>query len=157
MGISYSLPEYLYPKLEKEIGKQDATGREHMILALWDTPGRSGTPRMSFLHDSKARDPELTRNEIATRYLFAMRGEIRHWQGVKISPPEKITLAGYSIWRLDYWHPPDSGLPFNSGVVIPLKDRSILVIQINAPSQSELDAEIDSLRTLHFDANKKVE
>ena len=86
-----------------------------------------------------------------------MRGEIQHWPGVKVSPPEKVNLAGYAIWRMDYWHPTDSGPPFNSGVVIPLKDHTILVVQINAPSQNELEAEVNSLRNLRFDENKKVE
>jgi hypothetical protein len=48
------------------------------------------------------------------------------------------------------WQPDD--LPhYNSVVVIPLADRRILAIQVNAVSQSELDAEVDSLRELHLD------
>jgi hypothetical protein len=56
------------------------------------------------------------------------------------------------MWRLDTWQP--DALPrYNAAVVIPLPDRRILAIQINAPSQSELDAEVDSLSELHFDRN----
>ena len=88
---------------------------------------------------------------MADRYLAAMRVEVSKWQGVKVSDPKKISPAGYEIWRLDYWHPADSGPPYNSAIVIPLKDRRILAIQINAPSQNELDAEVESLRGLRFD------
>jgi len=130
---------------------QDPSGREHVILALWDAPQRTGIPRMAFLYDTKIRPAGSSPEMMADRYLAAMRVEVSKWQGVKVSDPKKISPAGYEIWRLDYWHPADSGPPYNSAIVIPLKDRRILAIQINAPSQNELDAEVESLRDLRFD------
>jgi hypothetical protein len=40
---------------------------------------------------------------------------------------------------------------YNAAIAIPLADWRILVIQVNAPSQSELDEEVDSLHDLRFD------
>jgi len=71
-------------------------------------------------------------------------------KGVKIYGPTKIAMTGYALWRLDLWRP-DPEPHSNAAVVIPLRDRRILVIQVNAPSQSELDTEVDSLQDLQFD------
>ncbi len=157
IGMTFSFPASFYSKTEQEMVRQrhDPSGREHVILALWDAPERAGIPRMAFLHDKKIRPAGSSRSEIAARYLGAMRQTVAEWQGVKISESKRVSLAGYAIWRLDYWHPADSAPPYNAAVVIPLKDRSILAIQVNAPSQSELDSEIDSLRELHFDESKR--
>jgi hypothetical protein len=150
IGLTYTFPEKFASKVESEM-PQDPSGREHVILALWDTPQRSGIPRMAFLYDTKVRPAGSSREAMASRYLEALRQQALQWQGGKVSEPRKISPAGHDIWRMDYWHPAGSAPPFNSGIVIPLKDRRILAIQINAPSQSELDSEVDSLRDLHFD------
>jgi hypothetical protein len=157
IGMTFSFPASFYSKTEQEMVRQphDPSGREHVILALWDAPERVGIPRMAFLHDTKIRPAGSSGSEIAARYLGAMRQTVSEWQGVKISEPREVSLAGYAIWRLDYWHPANSAPPYNSAVIIPLKDRSVLAIQVNAPSQGELDLEIDSLRELHFDENKR--
>jgi hypothetical protein len=148
--LTFKLPEKLFPKVESEM-RQDPSGREHVILALWDAPERAGIPRMAFLYDTKIRPAGSTREMMAERYLQAMKGEISKWAGVKVSDPQEISPAGYVIWRLDYSHPKDSGPPYNAAIVIPLKDRKILSIQINAPSQDELNQEVDSLRELRLD------
>jgi len=157
MGITYAFPERFYSKVESEMVQQprDPSGREHVVLALWDAPERVGIPRMAFLHDTKPRPAGYSRDAMAARYLEAMKQTVGEWRGVKISAPRKIQLTGYDAWRLDYWHPANSAPPYNSAVVVPLGDRSILAIQVNAPSQSELDSEIDSLRELRFEDSKR--
>jgi hypothetical protein len=150
IGLTYTIPEKFSPKVENEMPAQDPSGREHFILALWNTPERTGAPQMTFLYDKKVRPAGSSREEMANRYLEAVRKLWVDVQGVKISGPKKISPAGYAIWRLDLWQP--DALPhFNSAIAIPLRDRRILVIQANAASQSELDAEVDSLRDLTFD------
>ncbi len=152
LRLTYTFPEQFSPKVESEVPMQDRSGREHMILALWNTPERTGTPRMAFLWDRKVRPAGSSREEMADRYLAAVRQLWVNVPGVKISGPRKISPAGYAIWRLDTWQP--DALPhYNAAVVIPLPDRRILAIQINAPSQGELDAEVDSLSELRFDRN----
>lgn len=152
LGLTYSFPEQFSPKVESEISPQDPSGREHIILALWDTPDRAGTPRMSFLYDRKMRAAGLSRQQMADNYLAAVKGLWVNVNGVKISVPSKISSAGYAIWRIDLFQP-DQLPHYNAAVVIPLADRRILSIQINAPSQAELDSEVDSLRDLRFDKN----
>jgi hypothetical protein len=153
IGFTYTFPEQFSPRVETEMPLQfqnDPTGREHMILALWETPERSGAPRMTFLYDTKVRQAGLSRAEMADRYLAAVRKLWVNVPGVKISGPKEISPAGYTIWRLDLFQP--NTLPhYNAAVAIPLPDRRLLLIQANAPSQSELDRQIDSLSELHFD------
>lgn len=151
IGLTYTFPEKFSPKVENELPRFQSS-REHVVLALWDTPARTGAPRMTFLYDRKVRPAGLSREEMADRYLAAVRQLWVNVQGVKISGPKQISPAGYAIWRLDIWQP-DTLPHYNSAIAIPLADRRILVIQVNAPSQSELDAEVDSLRELRFDRN----
>lgn len=151
IGLTYNFPVKFAAKVENEMNSKDPTGREHTILALWDTPDRAGAPRISFLYDHKARSADLSQAEIANRYLNAIRQMWVSVPGVRISGPQKISGSGFSMWRLDLYQP-DQLPHFNSAVVIPLPDRRILAIQLNAPSQSELDAENESLRDLHFDS-----
>jgi hypothetical protein len=155
IGLTYTLPSGFNPKAENEIPiSKDPNGREHLILALWSTAERSPVPRMAFLYDKRVRPAGSSREEMASRYLAEVRQMWVNVRGVKISGPTRISPAGYAIWRLDIWQPDDNP-HFNSVVLIPLADRRILGIQINAPSQSELDAEVDSLRNLHFDGMLK--
>jgi hypothetical protein len=151
IGLTYTFPERFSPKVESEIHPQDPSGREHVFLALWDTPERTGVPRMAFLYDRKIRPADRSREEMADRYLAEVRQMWVNVPGVRISGPKKISPAGYAIWRLDLWQP-DTLPHYNSAIVIPLADRRLLLIQVNAPSQSELDAEVDSLRELHLDS-----
>jgi hypothetical protein len=150
VGFNYSFPEKFSAKVENEIRPQDPSGREHVILALWNTPERTGVPRMAFLYDKKVRQAGLSREEMADRYLAEVRQLWVNVKGVKISGPKQISPAGYPIWRLDLWQP-DTLPHYNAAIAIPLADRRILVIQVNAPSQSELDEEVDSLHDLRFD------
>jgi hypothetical protein len=150
IGLTYTLPAGLSPKVENEIRPQDPSGREHIILALWSAPERTGVPRIAFLYDRKIRPAGWSREEMASRYLDAIRQMWASVRGVKISGPTKISPAGYAVWRLDIWQP-DNVPHFNSAIAIPLIDHRIVVIQINAPSQNELDAEVDSLRGLQLD------
>jgi hypothetical protein len=63
-------------------------------------------------------------------------------------------MSGLTLWRMDYWRPDDSGQSFNSMMAIALNDRSVLCIQMNAPSQPELDRLFDSLQRLHIGETK---
>jgi hypothetical protein len=149
IGLTYTFPAAFSPKIASEIpGSTSAV--ETLILALWSTPDRIGPPRMSFLYDKKIRPAGRTRQQMADRYL----GEIKQmWVGVrgaKITGPEEISPAGYLIWRINISQP-DNSPHYISAIAIPLPDRRILVIQANAPSQGELDAELNSLKDLHFD------
>jgi len=154
MGLTYEFPRKFSPKVESEIPSRDPTGREHMILALWDTPERGGQPRIAFLYDTKQRSSDRTHDTIALAYL----GEIkRTWLGVKdvkIVGPTKVSETSYDYWRLDLSAP--SQVPrYNSTVVITLSDRRVLAIKASAPSQSELDSEVDSLARIRFDKSQK--
>jgi hypothetical protein len=156
MGLTYEFPEKFSPKVESETPApfRDATRRERMILTLWDMPQRSGALRMSFLYDTKQRDSDRTHDTIALAYI----GEIkRMWLGVKdvkIVGPTKVSEPSYDYWRLDF-SAPDQVPRYNSAIVITLFDRRVLVVRAGAPSQSELDGEVDSLARMRFDKNQK--
>jgi|HubBroStandDraft_4_1064222.scaffolds.fasta_scaffold421092_2 hypothetical protein len=150
IGLTYAFPENFSAKVESELPMHDSTGREHMILALWNSPERSGSPRITFLYDTKARSGDLSNAEIANRYLAAVRQLWANVRGVKIFGPQKISLPGCDVWRLDLFQP-DQPPYYNAAIVVPLADRRLLAIELNAPSQTELDAEVDSLRGLRLD------
>lgn len=154
IGITYRLPDKFSAKVEAEL-PQDPSGREHLILALWDTSERTEIPRMAFLYDTKVRPPGSNRETMAARYVAAMKDAATKGGGVNVSAPVAITLAGYIVWRMNYLYPAAPERAHNCGIVIPLRDRRILAIQINASSEADLDAEVDSLRELHFDTNTK--
>ena len=150
IGLTYAFPESFTAQVESELPMHDSTGREHMILALWNLPERSGSPRITFLYDTKVRSADLSSAEIANRYLAAVRQLWANVRGVKVLGPQKISLPGCDVWRLDFFQP-DQLPHYNSAVVVPLADRRLLAIEMNAPSQAELDAEVDSLRGLRLD------
>ena len=149
LGLTYAFPESFSAKVESELPRQDSTGREHMIPALWNSPERNGSPRITFLYDTKVRSADLSSAEIANRYLAAVRQLWVNVRGVKILGPQKISLPGCDVWKLDLFQP-DQLPHYNAAVVVPLADRRLLAIEINAPSQTELDAEVDSLRGLRL-------
>ena len=125
-----------------------------MILALWDTPQRSGAPRMAFLYDTKQRSSDRTHDTIALAYIGEAKGMWLGVKGVKIVGPTKVSEPSYDYWRLDL-SAPDQVPRYNSVIVITLSDRRVLSIQANAPSQSELDSEVDSLAQMRFDKSQK--
>jgi len=156
MGLTYEFPEKFSPKVGEEMPKpfRDATGRERFVLTLWDTPQRGGALRMAFLYDTKQRSSDSTHDTIALAYI----GEIkRQWlgvKGVKIDGPIKGSEPSYDYWRLDF-STPDQVPRYNSAIVITLSDRRILAIRAGAPSQNELDSEVDSLARIRFDKSQK--
>jgi len=154
MGLTYEFPQKFSPKVESEIPSRYSTGREHMILALWDTPERSGQPRMAFLYDTKQRSSDRTHDTIALAYLGEVKGMWLSVKGVKIVGPTKVSEPSYDYWRLDL-SASDQVPRYNSTIVITLSDRRVLAIKASAPSQSELDSEVDSLAQMHFDKSQK--
>jgi hypothetical protein len=154
MGLTYEFPQKFSPRVESEIPSRDPTGRERMILALWDTPQRSGQPRMAFLYDTKQRSSDRTYDTIALAYLGEVKGMWLSVKGVKIVGPTKVSEPSYDYWRLDL-SAPDQEPRYNSVIVITLFDRRVLVIKASAPSQSELDGEVDSLARMRFDKSQK--
>ena len=156
IGLTYEFPEKFSPKVGSQMPKpfRDATGRERFILTLWDTPERGGALRMAFLYDTKQRSSDRTHDTIALAYI----GEVkRMWLGAKsveIAAPTKISEPSYDYWRLDF-SGPEQVPRYSSAIVITLADRRVLVVRAGAPSQSELDSEIDSLARMRFDKSQK--
>jgi len=153
LGLTYEFPEKLSPELE---GKSPIRGdeREHVILTLWEAPQHSGALRIAFLYDTKQRSSDRTRDTISLAYI----GEVKaSWMGVKninIVGPAKYSQPSYDYWRLDM-SAPDQAPRYNSMIVITLSDRRVLAIRAAAPSQSELDNEVDSLAHMRFDQSQK--
>jgi hypothetical protein len=156
MGLTYEFPDKFNPKVGGEMPKpfSDARGRERFILTLWDTPQGGGALRMAFLYDTQERSSGRTRDTIALAYI----GEIKQmWLGikdVKIVGPTKVSEPSYDYWRLDF-SAPDQVPSYNSAIVITLSDRRLLVVRAGAPSQRDLDGEIDSLARMRFDKSQK--
>ncbi len=149
LGITYAFPEQFSARTASQIPNSESSV-ERMLLALWSNPDRSGDPRISLLYDKKVRPAGRTRQQMAERYLQEVRQMWAGVPGVKISPLKETSPAGYPLWRVDFFQP-DNSPHFESAAVIPLPDRRLLVIQMNAPSQAELDAELETLKNLHFD------
>ncbi len=107
-----------------------------------------------FFTTQKQRSSDRTHDTIALAYI----GEIRRmWQGVKgvkMDAPTKVSEPSYDYWRLDF-SAPDQVPRYNSAIAITLSDRRILVIRAGAPSQGELDSEVDSLKRMRFDKSQK--
>jgi hypothetical protein len=128
LGLTYEFPKNFSPKVEKEMPPFDPTGRERLILALWDTPRRSGQPRMAFDYDTKQRSSDRTRDTIALAYLGEVKGMWLNVKAVKIVGPTKVSDPSYDYWRLDL-SAPDQVPRYNSTVVITLSDRRVLCDQ----------------------------
>jgi hypothetical protein len=155
-GLTYEFPEKFSPKVGDEMPRpfRDATGRERFILTLWDTPQRGGALRMAFLYDTKQRSSDRTHDTIALAYLGEIKGMWLGVKDVKIVGPTKVSEPSYDYWRLDF-SAPDQVPHYNSAIVITLSDRRVLVVRAGAPSQSELDGEVDSLARMRFDKSQK--
>jgi hypothetical protein len=146
IGLKYTFPDRLVSQ-PKQTLPQDSTGREEILFALWDNPRRSPVPRVVFLYDKRVRPAGATPGMIAGRYLRSFTPPA----GARLSQPKKISLAGIAMWRMDYRLPDDSGHPVNSVILIPLTDRRLLVIQMNAPSQRALELLVESLQKLRLE------
>ncbi len=151
MGLTYTFPDKFIAQPLDQL-PQDPRTPEYILLALWDKARRTPTPRVVFLYDIRRSRPNATPDHIATYYLHSLVPG----KDYKVSEPRKLTLAGNTMWRMDYWRPDDSGQSYNSAIVIPLRDGRILFIQMNASSQSGLDSLVDSLRELRFKANSNA-
>jgi hypothetical protein len=146
IGLTYTFPAAFVPEAENKL-PQDPNNREHVLLALWDKPRHTPVPRVVLLYDTKINPDRYTLEQIAVRYLQSLKpGE-----GYKMSKPREVSIGGNTMWRMDYWRPDDSGQSYNSAIAIPFKDRRLLFIQMNAPSQGELDSLVASLQELKFD------
>lgn len=145
IGLTYAFPDALAPQPENELPQ--SSGTERIILALWDKPRRTPVPRIVFAYDSKVQPGRFTPDEIALKYLQSLRPQA----GYKMSKPERVKIGANALWRMDYWRPDDSGQSYNSAIAFAFKNRTVLFIQMNAPSQQELDSLVGSLQTLVFD------
>ncbi len=102
----------------------------------------------------KQRSSDRTHDTIALAYIGEIRQTWRGVTGVKMDAPTKVSKPSYDYWRLDF-SAPDQVPRYNSAIVITLSDRRILVVRAGAPSQSELDSEVDSLARMRFDKSQK--
>jgi hypothetical protein len=150
IGLTYTFPDNFTAKVESELPMQDPSGREHMILALWNSSEHTEAPRIAFLYDTKARPADSSSAEIANHYLSAVRQMWAGIPGVKISGPRKVSFPGCDLWGLDLFQP-DKVPHYNAAFVVPLADHRLVAIQINAASQKQLDEEVDSLKELRLD------
>ena len=156
LGMTYEFPEKFSPKVaeNKKLFGNDTTGRERMILTLWETPESGGALRMAFLYDAKQRSKDRTHDTVALSYIGEIKGQWLGVKGVNLVGPTKASQPSYDYWRLDFSAPGQTP-HFNSAIVITLADRRVLVIRAGAPSQSELDSEVDSLTKLRFEKSQK--
>lgn len=107
-------------------------------------------PGWHFCTTLKVRPQTWTAREIAMNWLDALQASFRGDSRMKLSPPVIVALSGFTAWRLNYIQNYPNILPYNCVVVIPLPDRKLLAVQMNAPSQAELDVEVASLSGLRF-------
>ena len=153
MGLTYEFPEKFSPKVEGESPIRSSQ-REHMVLTLWDDTKIGGALRMAFLYDTMQRSRDRTHDTIALAYIGEIKGMWLDVKDVKIVGPNKVSQPSYDYWRLDF-SVPHQVPHFNSAIVITLADRRVLVVRAGAPSQSELDGEVDSLSQMRFDKSQK--
>lgn len=156
IGLTYEFPDKFSPKVGDEMPKpfRDATGRERFILTLWDTQQRGGALRMAFLYDTKQRSSDKTHDTIALAYIGEIKGNWLGVKDVKIVGPTKFSEPSYDYWRMDL-SAPNEAPRYSSVIVIALSSRRVLAIKAGAPSQSELDGEVDSLAKMRFDKSQK--
>jgi hypothetical protein len=144
LGLTYSLPESLVPQPDIQLPR-DSQGREEILLALWDETRQTPDPRITFLYDKKVA--HMPPGQHALRYLHSAPAG----PGYKLTEPRKVSMGGTTMWRMDYSRPDESGHSYSSAIVIPFSDGTLLFIQMNAPSQSQLDSLVGSLNTLRVD------
>lgn len=142
IGLTYKIPDHLVRMADNELPK--SSGRDHIILALWDEPRRTPVPRVVFLYDSKVQSSALTPDDIGLKYLKSLRPQ----DGYKMSEPQRVAVGSNTMWRMDYWRPDVSGQSNNSAITYVFRNRTVLFIQMNADTQDRLNSLVDSLKTL---------
>src|SRR5579863_7086495 len=79
IGLTYTFPDNFTAKVESELPMHDASGPEHLILALWNSSEQTEAPRIAFLYDTTVRSLDSSSAEIANHYLSAIR---QMWVGI---------------------------------------------------------------------------
>ena len=147
IGLTWTFPETFIAEAPDKLPR-DPTGRDQFILALWNKHRKTPVPPVVFLWDTKITPSTLSPFVTAQRYLQSLKpGE-----GFKLSKPTELSISGFTALRMNYSRPDDAGQSYNSAIAVPLRDRTLLFIQMNALSQHELDSLVDSLRALRFEA-----
>ena len=147
-GLTYTFPEGLVAMPEDKLPR-DPTGREIFLLALWDSPRKTPVPRIVVLWDLMVRSSGSTPEIIATHTLKTLPLP----KDAKASTIVKVESGKNAFWRMDYWIPNSTEQAYNTAIVVPLADRRIVLFQMNAASQHQLDLLAKSLNSLELDDN----
>lgn len=144
--MTWTFPATLVPGAPDELPR-DPTGRDHFLVALWGKEQKTPVPLIVVRWDTKATPASLSPSATAQRYLQSLKPGT----GFKLSKPTEVQIGGRTAWQMNYSRPDDAGQTFDSAIAMPLKDRTLLFIQISARSERELDGFVHSLVGATFD------
>jgi hypothetical protein len=148
LGVKFS------PKVDEnhKLFGHDTTGRERMILTLWDPPQRGGALRMAFLYDTKQRSSDRTHDTVALAYIGEIKGMWLGVKDVKIVGPTKVSEPSYDYWRLDF-STPNQVPRYNSAIAIQSKISTAEAITVvHSPRLSPTaDCVTLAVRTILFE------
>src|SRR5438876_485209 len=142
LGFSYSYPDKLQPQSLATL-PPPSDGRTHILLALWDSPKQTPTPRIVLFVDDVSSYPNAT----TAGYLGSMTKAARQGGADVNKEPGEVVISGLKFLRLDYRHPKYPAQLYNSGFVA-LWGKYALVFQMNAATQEELDDYAKSVKSL---------
>jgi hypothetical protein len=142
IGLTYSYPDKLQPQSLATL-PPPSDGRTHILLALWNSPKQTPTPRIVMFIDDVSSYPNVT----TARYLLSMTKAAQQGGADISKEPVEVVISGLKFLRLDYRRPKDPAQLYNSGFVA-LWNKYALVFQINSATPGELEDYAKSVKSL---------
>lgn len=155
IGLEWTFPETLAPGAPDQLPR-DPSGRERILLALWDKAQKTPVPLIVFLWDTRTRPDSRSPSAWALQYLTDLkrRQSLSPGEGVKMSDSSETRIGGRAAWKMNYSRPDQPLQSFMSAITMPAKGRTVLFIQMSARSERELDGFVNALAGVKFHQEK---
>lgn len=150
LGLSYSYPDKLQPQILATL-PPPSDGRTHILLALWDSPKQTPTPRIVMFVDEISSYPNAT----IAGYLRSMTKAAKQGGADINTKPVEVVISGLKFLRLDYLQPKYEAQVYNSGFVA-LWGKYALVFQMNAETREKLEEYAKSVKSLNVSRTQAV-
>ena len=151
IGLTWTYPDTLVAEQTDKLPR-DPSGRERIILALWDKTQKTPVPLIVFLWGTRVRPNTWSRSEIAQRYLRYLKSN--PGKASNLSESTELQIGSRTAWKMVYSLTDKLGQSSDCEIALPLKNRTLLLIQMSARSASELDSFMKALATVKFDPQK---
>lgn len=99
IGLTWTFPDTLVAEQPDKLPR-DPSGRERIILALWDKTQKTPVPLIVFLWDTRVRPNTWSRPEIAQRYLQYLKSN--PGKASNLSESTELQIGSLTAWKMVY-------------------------------------------------------